>query len=66
MTSWPHGGAPTLYSHSIPNILRALGIWGSFAWFPHCRVSALRAPAISYLSDVEVQVNESDECIGDE
>lgn len=54
-------GAPTLYSHSVPNILRALGIWGVCAWFPHYRVNALRVPAISYLWGVGVQVNESNE-----
>lgn len=55
--------APTLYSHSVPNILRALGIWGVCAWFPHYRVNALRVPAVSYLWGVGVQVNESNECM---
>lgn len=60
---WPQGDTPTLYSHSVLNILRALGIWGVFAWFPHYRVSALRVPTVSYLPCVRAPVNESNKWV---
>lgn len=63
---WPQGDTSALYSHSVPNFLRAFGIWGVFAWFPHYRVSAPRITTVSYLTCVRAQVNESDKWIGGE